>query len=449
MTFTTDIQKKHRNLALLVEIALTQPSAKTLYFSNRDGPTAGGLFGSTYYENRILDYGTSAQRADMESGEVVPLTGSLTLQNTHISVQAAGEKLGHLLQDYVFAGAAVTAKIWNIDTGTNQATFTGYITNIDDYTGEQITFNLGEQQKFDIEIPPTVIEPGAFPDAPEDNYAKRVSLCYGSFALADNRPDNVASYIACAVPAICVDKTGPTAGMPVIRACDNDGAVAAHTFTADPLLVWESAANEMCLLDSAVHDVVNTTAKAEIEITSNPYGYIWVSPTGIGIGNTAVDPGKAMDNRNSTYATITNAQILSLTMPTISNLGSIIEIRCYVHVNATDASGTLVYGVYDEVGDAYYQSDTYALAGTPTGDSFVITALEGAWRDWRFIEDSGTADIPIELRAELQSDTGYCRVKALSFYIKYYLKKDFRIVDIKYTPGIAAGRAFFRNRGWR
>ncbi len=428
MTFLTDIAKPGRNTAVTIAITLTVPTAKTLYLTNREG-----TYGGTYYEQRVIgDPSIAAEKADPITGETGLLTGSFTVQNRKLNYQAAGKTFGDILNTYVFAGVPVVMTQWNVDTGTSGATFTGYINEIDEYTPEEITFNVGENYKSNMTIPSMVIERAAFARAPEENFGLRIPVVYGDFAT-------VTGYIAhgerqIVLPAVCVDKTGPTNGLPIYRICNNDGVAAAHTTYTTSLVLWESSLNEMAYLDSTCYTMTNDTAKVEAEFSDNAFAYVYIIPTGVGAGNTATDPTKAMDRNRSSYVSINDGDILSLKLPTVSSCGRIAGIVLYTDFAGTPgAHGTIVYGIWSPVGSVYDQFWTAAAGEVDVayGDDYTAESA-ASWRnDWHFnFADGSDNQQAAEVRVEMQSDTGHCRVRGVAIRVYYEVGRDIRAKEI-------------------
>lgn len=421
MAFIDDARKKFGDYAILCEIALTQPSARTLYLTDR-----AATYGGTVYEERLVSIGLTGQRADILTGEIAPLSASFTVQNRKLNYQTTAAKtFGDVLSTYAFAGAAVTFTLWHVGVGTSQILFKGYITEIARYDDSEVEFNLTEQYKWDVTIPPTVIERAAFPEAPDDNMGRRVPLHYGDFTGATYSGYPILGEHWPVAQAICVDKSGPDHGRPVIRVCDNDGTSAAHTLGTDPLRLWDDALGELTTLKELGYpSPTNSIEKVEMEFDQNPYGEVCVIPTGIGDGNTASDPAKAMDRNHTTYTAIMDAQILSLTIPNTGNPGILGSITVYIYWDDTSASGTLKYGLWDVAASDYHQSTTIALPGVEY-DLLGITTLLANWREWRFVVvDISSNEFPLELRAEFVDDTGYCRITGMALWNRYDLKTD-------------------------
>ncbi len=404
MTFATDIAKPGRNTAVTIAISLTAPSAKTLYLTDREG-----TYGGTFYEQRIVEYGTAPQKADPLTGETGLLTGSFTVQNQKLNYQAAGKTFGDILNTYVFAGVSVTMTEWNVDTGTSQAIFTGYITEIDEYTVEEIAFNVGEQYRWTTKVPTSLIEYETFPRAPEENSGKSIPMIYGQFgdyvAWGGSGPFMSGSAVPCP-PAYIVDKNNVNNRF-TIRCCQNDGTSAAHTATGDVLYMWVPEVNNMALLLATDHyTITNDANKTDVVFTTWPLARLPIQPIEPGPGNTAVNPMYCAnrDYWKTQYSTVTDSQILSLKLPAMPDLGRVKTQTVHLwheFVSEDEPAATLRYGLWDARTSTWIQYDDESI-GFGVGDTEHSFAITAPYYDWKLVTlDVAGAEYPIEFRALL------------------------------------------------
>jgi len=437
MAYADDIAKKPRDTTVTIEITLTKPSSKTLYLTDR-----AGTYGGTLYEERIVKkgWGTSPQKCDPLTGDAALLTASFTVQDRKLNYQAAGKTFGDIVNGYAFTGATIEMKQWTYDESTwnNQPIFKGEITEIDEYDAihQTIRFNASEAQKWNLEIPPTIIEEHDFPEAPDESMGHRVPLCYGSFHSADPLTYIDLGERLAVVPAVCIDKVGPTHGMELFRVCENDGTSAAHTLPTNPLFLWEPGLGELTNLRELSYDnpaPTNSSSFVQAEFDEWPYGRVPIIPVAIGTTDTSSNPGRAMDRDSNTYAEIDDAEILSLTIPSTSAAGQIKDIEVYVYWNKASVDGQLQWGLWNTDTSAWIQSSTETLVAGSGIDSdfFTVTTITALMHEWRFITaDVNDNEFPIELRAIVNDDGGsrHCKVIGLVLRVQYYPQRNIKAI---------------------
>jgi hypothetical protein len=173
-----------RDAAILLKVELTDPSAQTLYLTNRYGVATPGS-PPRYWQPLLEDVGPVSHQGSLGSFDPVLATFECQLAPNRLSYQAAGLDARDAFATFYWLGARVTLYQWEMaltDFADANQIFSGVMI---DYQSEAAGIHIFCQQPTDwiVRVPSAEVTRQKYPRAPE----KSIGLPAGAVCYGDGR----------------------------------------------------------------------------------------------------------------------------------------------------------------------------------------------------------------------------------------------------------------------
>lgn len=421
--------------ALLCQIDLATPSARSLYLSNREVITPDGQ----PWEPSIIDCDGIRLPGDFLATGPDLASGGLTLNRRRLAFQASGDLLT-LLSSFYWQGATVTLWYWEMTLAAfsdRQQIFSGAIDTYEtNAAGAHIAFI--QRRDWMKSVPTAFVTKAGYPSAPEANFGVPIPIVYGSFALPELRSPWPASVTAnrkaavdagrqmLALPGITVDRglganalKALFASHPVFgSALGSDGSTEAFIDAQNP--AYGSR------VDSTGFTQINAGSEFGLTLADDTIrAFAVVLPIDVraagGSINSATDPRNAMDVSETTYAQMDDVthNKLELVLPDLSTLGVIVSVEGIVGYSTSSITAGKNLRLYPLIPGG---ASGASIVMTPSSAANLPKTVRGTWdgafyhNDWRFSTDgTNTVDLVIDFAAAPQT----ARIYFVALVVKY------------------------------
>ena len=393
----------------LAKIELSVPSALTLRYATAECHTPDG---STWQSG--LEVGEITAGIDWLGPGMSPVDASIRLAKMPDAAQSGGA-LGTTNQDllprYLFQNAIVTIYLWRPSlTSFSDAlqVFKGKVSRPVAIDPTGFTLLLLQDQSWNVQTPPTVVDKTSYPDSPDVSQGLPVPIVYGDHSAPAMPPPWASSFGSKSkqedagagrggVPLVLVDAGVGAAAVKVVAAGHECADVLDRTTGHSAFI---SGAETLSPLDTAgITEVLGATESYLSIADESALAYAAVIPMDVRTtaGNTADNPRRAMDPFDPlTFATLnqtTGKSVLQLILPNLGALGRIesVEVSVAFIGNAGNTQNLRIDAWKPGVG----AGGGAAITGVSTGTT--PSVLTGTWpatywdQTWQFGGGNATA----------------------------------------------------------
>jgi hypothetical protein len=417
----------------LAKIVLSVPGALTLRYATTETIVDGTLWQTGLTIDPIRE------SVGYLAPGVSPVETTIRLAKRIDASQTSGT-VHDLLSDYLWQNATVTLYLYEVGlTSTDWLqVFKGNVSRPAMIDPEGVTLHLLQDLSWNKIVPTTVVDKTSYPDSPDVSQGLPIPILYGDHVAPGMKSPWATAYGSKqyqedsgaglgVVPGVLVDAGVGGASVKVVYAGHAALDILSRANGYSQFIVGN---NNLDPLDTT--GLTETLGSTESHITvadENAIAYSAVIPIdvrstadGLGIGNTATDPRRAMDPYDElTYATLnqtTGKNGLQLILPNAGPLGWIESVQVYVAWSG-DAANTQNLRVN------YYQPGTGAGAAPITWVSTgtALTVQRSTWpttywtQDWDFGGTTTVRDIRVDFAGAVANNKA--RIYWVALVVKY------------------------------
>jgi hypothetical protein len=408
-------RRENRDIATLVKVELTSPSALTLYLGSREVATPGTP--PQVWQAALADIEPIARTARLRESSWAPMSAGFTVLDVPLAHQTGGKRALDVFRTHRWIGAICTFYFWDVSlTAAADLATIGHKFMVQGYEVEGWKAIVRAIQRWDwnLEADLVPVNRKRYARAPEDSLGHFIPKVRGSVRGNPLRPpwlnrwgddqhghDLVVGARHC-VAGIVVDAGGggtapgtPTRVLFASHACK---VFHDQTLGAMPLLAVD---DKLAILDPADADVFNTSADGAgfkiADVSSagvDPFaiGFYPMPPVNVELvaANNAENPRAALDVANETsYALLdydAGYRELRLRLPTVPPPGDLIATSFCIGYTMIQGSAASTRFRMENTKTASTFHDL-ALAGATTPTFEAVTRTQTTWDGFNAIPD--------------------------------------------------------------